>query len=237
MTAPKDPAKRQAWIEGLRERTKRQFEEHPERREHLRQLRLGTKHTEEEKRKISESGKGKVHWPNGRPEMRGDKNPSHRPEVKVKKLLKLKGRKGKSYYGKDNPMYGKKASEATRLKMHLSHKGEKCHRWLGGKSFEPYCIKFNREFKKRVRAFFNNTCVECGTPEDGTKLHVHHVNFNKDACCDESVIPLFVLLCNSCHSKTQTNRDYWECHFTEMIEQYYGGKCYLTIEEFLCLNS
>ena len=52
------------------------------------------------------------------------------------------------------------------------------------------------------------------------------VNFNKKTCCDNS-IPLFVALCHSCHSKTGFNRDYWQEHFTLIINEQYGGRCYL----------
>lgn len=104
--------------------------------------------------------------------------------------------------------------------------------WKGGISYEPYCPKFNNRFKERVRLFFGNTCIECGTKQNGTKLSVHHVNFNKKSCCDSSV-PLFVPLCHNCHVKTNSNRDFWEQHFTEIINDYYKGKCYLTEQEFV----
>ena len=107
--------------------------------------------------------------------------------------------------------------------------GDKNGNWKGGISFEPYCPKFNREFKERVRAFFGYKCVECGTPQNGEKLSVHHVNFNKKTCCDNS-IPLFVTLCRNCHMKTNHNRPYWEQHFTSLINDKYGGKCYLPRE-------
>ena len=121
-------------------------------------------------------------------------------------------------------------SALTKLKMAFSHQGEKSSAWKGGISFEPYCEKFNNEFRERVRSFFDHKCVECGTPQNGEKLHIHHVNFNKESCCDSSV-PLFVSLCRSCHAKTSHNREYWEPHFTEIINNYYEGKCYLTNDE------
>jgi hypothetical protein len=99
--------------------------------------------------------------------------------------------------------------------------GVESPQWKGGISFEPYCPKFNKEFKERVRAFFNHTCVECATPQTVKKLHVHHVNFNKESCCDPS-IPLFVPLCDSCHGKTNFNRGFWTYWFTEMITRHYG---------------
>lgn len=106
---------------------------------------------------------------------------------------------------------------------------DKHPRWLGGISFEPYCVLFNREFKDRVRDFFGRKCVECGKTEEeeGKKLSVHHVNFRKDSCCAEDAPRLFVSLCASCHAKTNTNRDYWEEYFTTMINEQYNGQCYL----------
>lgn len=103
--------------------------------------------------------------------------------------------------------------------------GEMSPNWKGGISFEPYCPKFNDRFKERVRDFFGRVCVECGTPENGKKLAVHHVNFDKMTCCD-GVRPLFVALCASCHARTQKNREYWEEHFTTLIDTDYGGRCY-----------
>ena len=115
-------------------------------------------------------------------------------------------------------------------KEKVKHCGKDHPQWKGGISFEPYCPKFNKEFKERVRTFFDHKCVECGNPENGKHHSVHHVNFNKMSCCDTS-IPLFVTLCHNCHTKTNYHREYWEQHFTDMINIYYGGKCYFTIEE------
>ena len=121
----------------------------------------------------------------------------------------------------------------ARLHAGETHAGPKSHLWKGGVSFEPYCPKFTREFKERVRAFFGYRCVECGVSQNGEKLGVHHVNFRKDACCSEDAIPLFVSLCRSCHSETNHNREYWQQHFTELINTHYGGKCYFSKEEMV----
>lgn len=109
-----------------------------------------------------------------------------------------------------------------------SQKGEKHPSWKGGISYEPYCMLFNAEFKKRVRDFWNNTCIECGKTEkeNGKKLCVHHVNFDKQTCCNDNK-PLFVVLCASCHSKTNSNREYWEKKYTKFINEEHGGQCYL----------
>jgi len=103
--------------------------------------------------------------------------------------------------------------------------------WRGGISFEPYCPKFNKEFKERVREFFGRVCVECGKNEEenGMKLPIHHVNYDKMVCCN-STKPIFVALCNSHNSKANRNREYWEDHYTDIVNNKYGGQCYLPKE-------
>lgn len=142
------------------------------------------------------------------------------------------------------PEYKEKISETVKWRWKNSPEyrnrmsGENNPGWNGGSSFEPYCPKFNEEFKNRVRAFFNYQCAECGSPQNGKKLAVHHVNFNKQTCCDGS-IPMFIPLCQACHAKTSPTkkREYWNKHFTEIIENYYSGKCYFTKEEFAELEN
>jgi len=94
-----------------------------------------------------------------------------------------------------------------------------------------YCEKFNVEFKERVRAYWGYKCVECGSPQNGRKLHIHHVHYDKKMCCNGSphdVVPL----CQSCHMRTNGNREYWEDRFTELIYQNNtNGKCFFTREE------
>jgi hypothetical protein len=155
--------------------------------------------------------------------------------------------KGKIYSEETRRKIGDKSkgripTPEQRMKMSTSIRKENHPNWQGGKSFEPYCQKFDRYFKEQVRAYFGYVCPECGTPQNGRKLAVHHVNFKKDACCNQSVPKLFIPLCNgekgieSCHSKTNWNRDYWEQHFTDMIMAYYQGKCYFTPEEMEAYN-
>lgn len=90
--------------------------------------------------------------------------------------------------------------------------GGKSGTWQGGISFEPYCVKFNNMFKNYIRTKFNNKCFLCGksTKTNSRKLDVHHVNYNKDCGCDGDLTCQFVPLCRCCHTKTNTNRDYWK---------------------------
>lgn len=184
----------------------------PEFREHMRIINLGRRITDEQKQKLSAAQRGHHKSETTRQRMR--EYALNRPEAHKKKI--------QIALSNLPPEFGNQISRRQT--------GENNPVWNGGSSFEPYCPKFTREFKERVRAFFGYICVECGTPQNGKKLGVHHVNFNKQMCCNSDT-PLFVPLCNSCHSKTNGNRDYWQQHFTDMINMYYEGKCYFTQEE------
>lgn len=89
--------------------------------------------------------------------------------------------------------------------------GENSPAWKGGVSFEPYCPKFNEAFKESIREKFDRVCFLCPTTEEenGRKLDVHHVNYDKSCLCDDAKCE-FVPLCVSCHIKTNYNRGYWE---------------------------
>ena len=139
--------------------------------------------------------------------------------------------------GENNPFFGRIHSEETRQKLSeqaSQRVGDKNHQWKGGISFLPYCPKFNERFRKRVRDFFDNTCMLCGHKwiVGEPKLSVHHVNYRKDSCCDPGVPRLFVPLCQRCHSKTSGDyitRALYEKHFTDLIMTKYGGKCYVDL--------
>lgn len=115
--------------------------------------------------------------------------------------------------------------------------------WRGGISFEPYCEKFNNNLKERVRAFFEYRCILCGKHtkdnthgkraiNSGWKLSVHHVEYNKKACCDGAPVH-FAALCHNCHAKTSSgDRQRWEDMLHRVIEEVYGGRSYFTKDEY-----
>jgi endogenous inhibitor of DNA gyrase (YacG/DUF329 family) len=132
--------------------------------------------------------------------------------------------------------------------------GENNSNWTGGP--KDYCEKWSLEFRRRIRAFFDYKCEECGTPQNENLLHCHHVYYDKKACCSVNengryfsnlgikdnphsfeIIGdpnKFIALCDNCHKKTsgKKNREYWARHFEEIINNYYLGKSYFTKEEF-----
>lgn len=107
------------------------------------------------------------------------------------------------------------------------------HTWAGGVSFGKYCPKFNSDLKQRVREYFGNKCFLCGKPQhqENRKLSIHHVNYDKKACCTDKPA-LFVPLCTACHMKTNFNRKTWENYFEKRLKEQYNYKCYYTKEEY-----
>lgn len=114
-----------------------------------------------------------------------------------------------------NPSIRKKIKKTQFKKGQFS--GEKHPNWNGGASFKPYCYKFNDELKEKIRERDNRTCQLCGAKENGRKLSVHHVHYDKIDC-----EPDLISLCGKCSSKVNFNRDYYENLFMQILK----AKCY-----------
>ncbi len=172
-------------------------------------------------------------------------NTGHVPSEETRKKI------SEATSGSNNPRYGKTVTPEQRQKQSESMKkfyqehpealllhsecriGEKNYNWKGGISFEPYCPKFNQDLKERVRAFFDYECITCGktTEENGKALSVHHVEYDKSACCDGEPVH-FAAMCHRCHSKTNFDRERWEAMMHRIIDEIYDGRSYYTKEEY-----
>lgn len=142
----------------------------------------------------------------------------HTSITKIKMSDAARGRKFSEKHKKNisNANKGYKQSEEHKRKLSEAQSGERGSNWQGGISFEPYCPKFNYKFKESVREKFSRVCFLCGEKENGMKLDVHHVNYDKSCLCSE-VECEFVPLCRSCHMKTNTNRKYYESMIREKL--------------------
>jgi endogenous inhibitor of DNA gyrase (YacG/DUF329 family) len=90
-------------------------------------------------------------------------------------------------------------------------RGENHPNWQGGLTNQKYCYKFDNTLKEKVREKYGRQCFLCGKSEkdNGRKLSVHHVDFDKARGCNGKKW-LLVPLCSCCHGKSEHNRDYWE---------------------------
>ncbi len=96
----------------------------------------------------------------------------------------------------------------------LNHRGENAPGWLGGLSFEPYGIIFNKTLREQIRQRDNYTCQLCGTPQNGMKLACHHIDYNKKHNHSNNLISLCT---RSCHLRTNHHREYWTAYFNELL--------------------
>lgn len=178
----------------------------------------------------SEAHKGKLHPLYG-------KHRTEETKQKIRKghIGKPPGNKGKRGYYRATEATKQKMSEANRGKHYMPKEsreslsamrmGENNPNWCGGTSFEPYCPAFNEKFKEYIRDKFGRVCFLCPRTEkeNGRKLSVHHVNYNKNCFCEDDIDCQFVPLCSKCHSKTNHNREYWEREITTKLHEKING--------------
>lgn len=201
---------------------------------------LGKHHSVETKLKISKAHLGKkCCW------LRGENNPSKRPEVRLKISLAAQNRRWSDEYkkirsikysGTGNPYYGKKHSKIVRQKIssaacfrhanglgypfwiHNNISGKNNCNWNGGISKEKYGVGWNCKLKELVRARFGRKCLMCFRQEYGRNLEVHHIDYNPQNCGLNNLVPLHAV----CHGKIKgclKNRLYWRNHFQEMMRE------------------
>ena len=83
-----------------------------------------------------------------------------------------------------------------------SMSGENSRWWKGGISFKPYTTDWTQDLKRAIRKRDKYTCQICGKEP---AICCHHIDYDKKNCNSNNLI----ILCHSCHSKTNHNRDYW----------------------------
>jgi hypothetical protein len=242
------------------EKTKKYFEEHPD---------AGKKHSDFMKRRLeehpelntkhSEAMKQYYDTPGSREKQSAalkkyyTENPDSliKNGAAIKKYFAIPGSREKHSETqkriKSSTAWRKKQSDAL-LKSFYDKQ------WYGSVTYDTrpqYCVKF-RIVKPKVRAFFNHTCVVCNKIESGRSHEVHHVFYDKEACCLKDIDGVyysnlhsrdhtqkdyciglnpnyFILLCSSCHKKTNgkfETRQRWADQFKELIDIKYGGICW-----------
>lgn len=114
--------------------------------------------------------------------------------------------------GKKNPRHGEWVSE------HMW--GENAPNWKGGLSFEPYGPEFNNGLKEEIRERDNHLCQLCGKTqeENGRRLDVHHIDYDKKNCDLSNLISL----CWGCNTKTNFNREFWKVILKGMVKKVEG---------------
>ena len=155
--------------------------------------RLGKKHTEVARKKISKAITGR--------KLSGEH------KQKLKEIARQRARENEDFGFKKGNDVGPRFKEGNipwnKGRSFLAL--EENPNWRGGISFEPYSTEWTRELKERIRDRDGHICQMCGA----RGKHVHHVDYDKKNCDSKNL----VTLCNSCHSKTNFNREYWVEYF------------------------
>lgn len=163
----------------------------------------GKKFSEEHKRKIglanSISLKGHISWNKG-------KKFSEEHKRKISEALKGKKASEETRKKLSKINKGKKLSKETKQKMSECRKGKKSHFWKCGISFEPYSMDWTKTLKKAIR---ERDGYMCGICNHYPAIDVHHIDYDKKNCNPDNLITL----CHGCHTKTNSNREYWMKYF------------------------
>lgn len=99
----------------------------------------------------------------------------------------------------------------NRPDIKIKYAGENAVNYIDGRSYLPYCKKFNNEFKEAVRVRDSRICQLCGKTQEENKerLSAHHIHYDKTNC-----YPDCIALCRICNSVVNFNRDFYEELFT-----------------------
>lgn len=171
-------------------------------------------HTEETKRKISESHKGKIltkeHKEKIIKNLKGSilgrpKSIAMRKKLSETNMGHIVSEETRKKISKGS--IGKKVSEETKKKLSLAFSGDKSSTWKGGVSCEPYCDAWaDKEYKKDIRERDNNECQNPDCLKKSSRLSLHHIDYVKKNCEPNNLITL----CTSCNAKANFNREYWK---------------------------
>jgi hypothetical protein len=86
-----------------------------------------------------------------------------------------------------------------------------------------------------AETLLENDDLSNGDEENGRKLDVHHVAYDKDSCCElkrfNCAPNLFIPVTKNWNVKMNGNREYWEENLTNYIMIWHNGECYLPKEE------
>jgi len=154
--------------------------------------------------------------PMKRPEVKakimGENNPVKRPEVREKLSRSIKEAMKRPEVREKYREIAKNQWKDPEFRERMS--GENNPNWKGGISTEPYCSIFKMPLKERIREKYGRKCFLCGVKENGKRLCIHHIDYNKKHCTPDNLIPL----CVSCNSKVNFNREFWQNYFSSSLE-------------------
>ena len=149
---------------------------------------------------------------------KGFKNPMYSKKHTPESIVKMK----KTHTGKKHtPEHKAKLSIAQIGKKHTPEtiakiSGENHHNWLGGSSFEPYGLYWSKGYRQAIRDRDGNVCQLCGKTEE--RNEGKRLSVHHINYDKECTDPnTKITLCMFCHTKTtNTKRQYWQNLLTQI---------------------
>lgn len=131
---------------------------------------------------------------------------------KQKKILSSRNKEnlGKTY----EEIYGQKKAKELKKKFSLISIGKNNPSWKGGKSNEPYPLKFNINLREQIRQR-DKVCQICKKKDKLRKLCVHHIDRNKNNLNPNNLISL----CFFHHAKISNIQDDLKDYFYSKLLQ------------------
>jgi hypothetical protein len=164
--------------------------------------------SEEHKRNISESHKGKKLSAEHVRALSISHKGYKMPEEQKKKISE-----GAKRVGSGKWMKGRPHSEEFKKQMSEKMKGNKHWNWQGGRSKQlwnySYGDGWTRTLRRSIRERDNYTCRLCGAQQVEEAFHVHHIDYDKNNHNPDNLITL----CHRCHMRTNSNKDRWRRYF------------------------
>ena len=104
-------------------------------------------------------------------------------------------------------------------------RGKEHHNWHGGISAAPYCFEWkSKEYKEEIKERDKYNCLNPICWNNSDILVIHHINYNKKSCHPWNLITL----CNSCNSRANTDRDWWQAWYSLIIQKRYNYAVQIT---------
>lgn len=95
----------------------------------------------------------------------------------------------------------------------INNTGANSVHWRGGLSSVGYChIWADMEYKKAIRERDNNICQNPYCFKTTQKLHIHHIDYNKQNCHPSNLITI----CGACNSRANIERD-WHTEWYQIL--------------------
>ena len=87
----------------------------------------------------------------------------------------------------------------------INNTGSTCVHWKGGLSLEGYCpVWSDKGYKTDIRERDNNICQNPYCFKTNSKLHIHHIDYDKKNCHPNNLITI----CGACNSRANKDREW-----------------------------